>query len=64
MANISKQGKVDAVLSEDTDFIAMGCPVILKNFSLRYETVDVIYPPKIIKLGVTEMSFENMYIIR
>ena len=64
LANISKQGKVDAVLSEDTDFIALGCPVILKNFSLRYETVDVIYPPKIIKeLGVTEDEFLKICIL-
>jgi len=48
LVKIAKEKYIDAVLSEDTDFIASCCPVVLKNFSLRFEKVNVIYPLKIV----------------
>lgn len=49
-ADLCKQGKVDAVLSEDTDVLAYGTPVFLTKFDPRNGTCKRIQYPKLLEI--------------
>lgn len=40
---LCKLGIVDAVLSNDMDFIVLGCPVIIRNLNFKNDNIDVYY---------------------
>lgn len=63
-ANLCRDGKVDAVLSEDTDLLAYGTPTFLSKINTVAETVTVIrYQDVLDKLEVTEEQFLDFCIM-
>ena len=63
-AFMCKNGIADACLSEDSDMFIYGCPVILKHFSLMYETVKRYDYKKILEnLDLCEERFRKMCIL-
>ena len=57
-ALMNRKGLVDGVLTEDTDVIAYGAPVMYHNFSFRTGTVQKLELCKIIK--ELDVSFEQL----
>ena len=54
---LCKLGIVDAVVSNDMDFIVLGCPVIIRNMNFKNDIVDVYYYDNICEnLGVNNFN--------
>jgi 5'-3' exonuclease len=46
---LCKLGIVDAVISNDMDFIVLGCPIVIRNLIFKDDIVDVYYYDNILK---------------
>lgn len=63
-AYLAVNGKVDCVLTEDTDVLPYGTPIMLSKLDLTRQTVTVIQYKHLIKaLGLTYDTFKDLCII-
>jgi 5'-3' exonuclease len=63
-ADLCKQGKVDAVLSEDTDILAYGAPVFLSKFDPKSSTCSRICYDKLLEaMELTDSEFLDFCIL-
>lgn len=63
-AHLCKYGFVDAVLSEDTDVLAYGCPIFLTKIDSHEDTVVEINYSKILEqTGMTSTTFMDLCIM-
>lgn len=61
---LCKLGIVDAVISNDMDFIVLGCPVVIRNLNFKDDTVDVYYYKNICKnLGFNSENLVELSMI-
>jgi 5'-3' exonuclease len=57
-------GKVDAVLSADSDHLAYGCPILILDFKMNQATIPVIMYEKMIKeMALTKEQFLDMCLL-
>lgn len=63
-SHLCKYGKVDAVLSEDTDVLAYGCPIFLTKIDMIEDTIVEINYEKILEeTGMTSLQFTDLCIM-
>ena len=63
-ADLCKQGQVDAVISEDTDVLAYGCPVFLTKINTSTDTCILINYDKVLEnLGLSSVQFLDFCIM-
>ena len=61
---LCKLGIVDAVVSNDMDFIVLGCPIVIRNFNFKTDTVDVYNYKNIIdNLGLTSNNLVELSLL-
>mgnify|MGYP003331377310 CR=1 FL=1 len=56
---MNRKGMVDGVLTEDTDVIAYGAPVMYHNFSYRLGTVQKLRTSRILDMLNISFSMQN-----
>lgn len=63
-AHLCLNGQVDAVLTEDTDILAYGCPLSLHRMNVQTNTVQVIRMPNLLRmLDLTYLQFRDFCIM-
>lgn len=63
-AYLCVKGKVDAVLSRDTDVLAYGTPLFFSELDIKAETVEVVqYEEMLEEMGMTHEQFVDMCIL-
>ena len=63
-AYLAVKGKVDAVLTEDTDVLAYGCPVMLSKLDVRTEAMTlVLYEDVLTDMEMSQDQFRDLCIL-
>jgi 5'-3' exonuclease len=61
---LCKLGIVDAVVSNDMDFIVLGCPIVIRNLNFKTDNVDVYNYENIINnLGLTSNNLVELSLL-
>lgn len=63
-AYLVKNGDADIVISNDSDFVIYGCPIIIRDINILYGTCDVLYNQSILKdLGLCHRELVTLAIL-
>ena len=63
-AYLIKNGDADIVISNDSDFVVYGCPIIIKDINILYGSCDVVYNQSILKdLGLCHRELVSLAIL-
>lgn len=64
LANLCKEGVIQAVISEDTDMIPYGTPIVLREFNFYSNEITVFHTTRILRhLGISHMQMIDWCIL-